>query len=90
MSVVALRTQDGVTLVTGSRPILSCRRSETKGDLVLAFPTRTGARYVLECADTLTEPSWTTLTEILGDGTLKSLNDTGATNHQRFYRVRME
>ncbi len=59
------------------------------GNFRLSIPTVQGKRYILEFADSLPATNWIFLSTIVGDGTLKVLSDS-ATNHQRYYRVRME
>ena len=49
-----------------------------------------GVQYVLEFTETLTTTAWKPLDSVLGDGTVKTLSDPGATNYQRYYRVRVE
>jgi subtilisin-like proprotein convertase family protein len=60
------------------------------GQFRLAVPTVSGQRYVLEFADSLPTSSWTPLSTMTGDGSVKLFFDPGATNHQRYYRVRLE
>jgi hypothetical protein len=60
------------------------------GQFQLSVPTVTGQSYVLEFADYLPGTNWLALPGIKGDGTIMILTDPTATNHQRFYRVRVE
>jgi len=55
------------------------------GNVQVSFPTQAGAIYRVFVTSDLSG-SWTLLTEILGDGTVKTVNDPiGAGN--RFYKV---
>ena len=46
--------------------------------------------YVLEYKNLITDPNWTALPGVLGDGTVKVLLDPNANPLQRFYRVRRQ
>jgi alpha-tubulin suppressor-like RCC1 family protein len=52
--------------------------------------TAAGVAYHLERKNDLSEPVWTTVLTIMGDGTMHSLIDTNATASQGFYRVRIQ
>jgi hypothetical protein len=56
----------------------------------LSVPTESGRRYILEFTDRLPALNWTALPAVEGDGKELMLADPSATNHQRFYRVRIE
>jgi len=52
------------------------------------LPTDRGKTYVLECKGSLSDPQWTLLRLIAGDGAVRSVVDPiGAASH-RFYRAR--
>lgn len=53
-------------------------------------PTAAGRRYFLESKDALPAGAWLSLPAVIGDGAVRELIDPGATNGQRFYRVRIE
>jgi len=61
-----------------------------EGKFQLTVPTVSGQRYILEFTDELPATNWVVLPGVEGDGTVLGLIDPGATNHQRFYRVRIE
>jgi len=48
-----------------------------------------GRLYSLEDKDNLSDPSWTPVTDMDGDGAVRVLIDPIATGTQRFYRVRV-
>ena len=56
----------------------------------LSLNTQGGKAYFLERTPTLTNPVWTPVTNLPGNGRIQSLSDLLATNAQSFYRVRIE
>jgi hypothetical protein len=56
------------------------------GSIALSFPTQSGLTYTFQYKNNLTDPTWSTLTTVAGDGTTKIEND-GAGLASRFYRV---
>jgi len=64
-------------------------------NFVMKFRTATGVNgsagpnYTVECKDNLTDPSWTTLTSVAGDGTTKSVSNATTTAAQRVFRLRV-
>jgi hypothetical protein len=54
--------------------------------LNLSFPTQNGYTYTLYYKNNLTDPSWTQLSQVPGNGSVQSLADTVG-HSQRFYRL---
>jgi alpha-tubulin suppressor-like RCC1 family protein len=54
----------------------------------IQVPTVIGKNYRLEYRDSLNVPGWMIMGPLPGNGTMQRLQDTNATNAQRFYRVR--
>jgi len=52
------------------------------------FPSQSGLTYVIEWKDTLGDPEWTTLTNMVGTGSSVLVKDYDALRASRFYRVR--
>ena len=52
-----------------------------------AIQTQNGATYTVQFKDDLNAATWSTLTTIIGDGTVKTFSDPGPTVGQRFYRI---
>jgi hypothetical protein len=52
------------------------------------MPTRSGKVYALEYLDSITDTNWQTLPLAAGNGAIKTLMDSTATNAQRYFRVR--
>ncbi len=52
----------------------------------LSFPTQMGFTYTVYYKNSLSDSTWSTLTSVSGDGTVKTVND-GLTGTARFYRV---
>jgi ELWxxDGT repeat protein len=61
----------------------------TGGTFSVSVPTVRGRTYFLECKRTLSDPNWTPLLAVFGDGTTKTLTDPDATTAERFYQVRV-
>ena len=56
---------------------------------LLTIPTEPGPTYVVEYKSSLEDPSWTTLTTLVGTGSPIPVTDNALTNTTRFYRVRL-
>jgi hypothetical protein len=54
--------------------------------LALSFPTQAGFTYTVYYKNDLSDATWSTLTSLPGDGSVKTVND-GITGSKRFYRV---
>lgn len=59
-------------------------------DSRLSFQTQQDRAYVVEYKDTLTNESWTPLSTVSGDATVKTAIDASSVQPQRFYRIRLE
>jgi hypothetical protein len=53
-------------------------------------PTTSGFTYYLEYKTNLTAPTWNAAAQNAGDGTIKTLTDTTATDPSRFYHARVQ
>lgn len=72
------------------------------GDFMLLSPTRAGSTfsvnvltligrtYTLESKSDLSQPAWSTVVAVPGDGAAKALSDGTGTGLRRFYRVRRD
>jgi hypothetical protein len=56
----------------------------------MSIPTQTGFSYQVEYKDQLTDPAWSTLTTVVGNGTTQTITDPGPLPPTRFYRVLVE
>lgn len=56
----------------------------------VSVETISGRNYTLEFKNAVTDGAWTALTTVAGDGTVRILQDTGATGPQRLYRARAQ
>jgi hypothetical protein len=56
-------------------------------NLLLSFQTDPGMNYNLIYSDSLLSPSWQNLTNITGDGTVKTVTNSTRGFSQRFYRL---
>ncbi len=61
---------------------------QTGQEFNVALATERGKSYRLEFKNTLTDPNWTMLPPLPGDGTVRRLSDPWAGAGQRFHRVR--
>ncbi|HXI73859.1 MAG TPA: hypothetical protein VNN22_26245 [Verrucomicrobiae bacterium] len=52
-----------------------------------SLPTQSGRIYSLECKSSLLETSWTPILLAAGNGHMRTLTESNATNLSRFYRV---
>ena len=57
------------------------------GSFTASFQTQNGVTYTVQYKDNLNAASWSTLTTVSGDGTVKSFTDPGPAGPQRFYQV---
>ncbi len=71
-------------LVPASGITLTAGRSDN--NIVISFPTQSGVIYRVFYRDNLSAGNWVLLTTVLGDGTVKPVNDP-VTATGRFYRV---
>jgi len=56
-------------------------------NFLLSFQTERGKTYKVTYTDSLTSPSWQTLTSVSGDGSLKTVTNSAPNVAQRFYRL---
>jgi len=75
---------EGDTVILGPRLFGPVRSGSTFRVSVATVP---GRSYTLQFKDALSVAAWTALVPVPGDGTVKILQDTGATGPQRLYRV---
>ena len=70
-------------------PIQIVNISRTGGTFSAAFNTDAGASYTVQYKDALGAATWSTLTTVAGDGTLKTFSDgpPASTTGHRFFRV---
>jgi hypothetical protein len=63
--------------------------SYTAGSFSAAFLSQNGLSYTVQYKDAIEAPMWSTLTTIMGDGTLKTFTDPGPVSPtgNRFYRL---
>jgi len=71
-------------------PVLNLTASISGANIHIQFQSQNGHSYVVQWSSSLTAPSWSTLTTIPGDGTVKTATDTIGSASQRFYRVSVQ
>jgi len=67
--------------------LILSRPSVVGGRFLCMVVTEKGKSYTLEYKNSLSQPTWTPVITISGDGTQKTLTDASASGKQRFYRV---
>jgi hypothetical protein len=75
-----------VTLTAANDPIINTT-AHTGHQTTFSYSSTAGFTNLVQYTDSLTPPLWKTLTNISGDGTLKTVIDPTATNAMRFYRI---
>jgi hypothetical protein len=78
--------QATLTLLPATGPTLTSS-SYSGGMFSASFATFNGLHYTVAYKDHFSDPTWTTLTVITGDGSVKSFTDPGPLPPTRFYRV---
>lgn len=80
-----------VQVASASAPRPTIVAPQRSGNIFSAqVGTVSGFTYYLEYKDTLSSAYWSNASQVAGDGTAKSLSDTGASVPQRFYRIRVQ
>jgi len=64
--------------------------ARTGNSFSLSFGTQNGLNYTVEYKTDLAQATWTFLEQLAGDGTGRTVTDSGAGGNQRFYRVRAQ
>jgi hypothetical protein len=83
-------TSGPATLSTETSAVPIITSMELLGGIFqLTFETKGGQTYVVEYKNNLTDPIWTPLQTVLGDGFEHQVIDPGPLPTARFYRVRM-
>jgi hypothetical protein len=86
---VAIGSPINLIISSGTIPIVS-QAAYQNGVFQLSVPTLSGRLYILQFTDKLPATNWTDIQSSSGNGTPRVLTDSSATNHQRYYRVRMQ
>jgi hypothetical protein len=68
-------------------PVVQTVALTTGGAVQLSFQTVNTLIYVIEYSDALTNPSWTPLTTLVGDGSIATVTEPRPPGQTRFYRV---
>lgn len=88
---IAAGHNHNLALVGNGPPIVSApiqNPTLSSNGFSFSIPTQSGRVYALDYKNNLTDPTWTTLPLVAGNGTNLVMTDPTATNSQRFYRVR--
>jgi uncharacterized repeat protein (TIGR01451 family) len=80
-----------VQVAVHAKPVISnLSYNAGAGTFSMSIPTQTGFSYRVEYKDQLTDPAWSTLTTVVGNGTTQTITDPGPLPPTRFYRVLVE
>jgi hypothetical protein len=71
-------------------PLLLLNPRYTNSTFRASAQTVAAKTYFLESTPALSPTSWSTITSVPGDGTVKDLVDSNATAGAQFYRVRAQ
>jgi uncharacterized repeat protein (TIGR02543 family) len=82
-------TQNGAVNIFEPQPAVCCT-IDPAGNILVSVPTDQGRWYVLEFKESVTGSSWTPLSSLEGDGTVRVFRDQAPANPSRFYRVRVK
>jgi hypothetical protein len=69
-------------------PITILNPTVTASRFALSFVSEPGRSYTIQFATGIIPPDWTSLTNLLGNGTIVTVEDRTASGSPRFYRVR--
>ena len=86
-------TQGGVSTTSRSVTVadFAILNALTAGtNFSLSFPTATNRNYTVERTGSLPPTNWTPLTTVPGNGSVRTVINTNATNAQQFFRVRVD
>lgn len=86
LGVFELRVQ---AATTGSTDVILENFARSANQFTFEFQTQSGKSHLVQYKNSLSDPNWTDLTTITGDGTKKPVTDT-ATEPHRFYIVRTQ
>jgi hypothetical protein len=88
---IAAGANYSIALVGSSPPVVSASIQNptlSGNSFSFSIPSQSGRIYALEYKNNITDPTWTPLPLVAGNGANLVMTDTTATNSQRFYRVR--
>jgi hypothetical protein len=87
--IVGVSAGSSHTLLLLGNPALRLLSPAQKGNqFTFSFLTQSGRAYKLEYKNSLTDPKWTTLTPVAGNGGLRQVSFPTTSSLQRFYRLR--
>ena len=80
-----------VQVVAAAPPMPVLQAPQRSGNAFsVQVATTSGFTYYLEYTINLTAPMWNAAAQIPGNGTIKTLTDTTATESRRFYNARVQ
>jgi hypothetical protein len=76
------------SLASAAAPVVLLNPGCSGSTATFSFQTQSAHTHYVEFKNNLTDPSWSALTTVAGNGSITNITDTTATNSSRLYRVR--
>lgn len=92
MTLLVRDLRGGVSTATTSVSVADLRfptAQKSGTNFTGTVPAATSRNYTLEHRPSLTAPTWTALSTLMGDGSVRTFTDPYAAGPQQFYRVRL-
>lgn len=89
MTTAQYRNFKVVSTVVPPPTITPASVSKSGNTFTATFSTQSGVTYTVEYKDNLNDVTWHFLQTITGDGTVKTITDTGASVPGRFYHIKV-
>jgi len=77
-------------ILSAATPVTILNPAHTGSTTTFSFQTQAGHTHYVEYKNALTDPGWTLLQTVGGDGTVANITDNTAVSATRFYRVRTQ
>jgi hypothetical protein len=77
-------------LASAANPVTILNPARSGGVTSFSFLTQSGHTHYVEYKTFFTDPSWTALQTVPGNGSVTNISDSTASGAQRFYRVRTQ
>jgi len=89
-NAASIKAYQSLAVSAPANPVTILSPAFASGTTTFNFLTQSGHTHYVEYKDQLTDPLWTILATIAGNGAVTNITDGAATNATRFYRVRSQ